>query len=227
MFLSIASFAQVDITIEAEDATATGTTEVKYNDNASNGTFIKSFLSAPTGTLSFNVNGVVTAGTYKLEIFHFNGNAEQNIEISINGGANSTTTLQESNWAYQGSARFTYLDIALISGNNTISISTPFVDVLFDKFKVTDNFNVYYVSSSIGLDTNDGSVNAPWQTIDKATAVAEKPNNGGILNPGDKLLFKRDDTFYGHFNVKCSGSLEKPIEFRWRWNRNSEDIRYM
>ena len=212
MLLSIASFAQVDFTIEAEDAILTGTTEEKYNDNASNGTFVKSFTIDPIGTLSFDVNGVVTTGVYKLEIFHFNDNQEQNIDISINGGTSTTVTLQESNWAFQGIAKSTYLDINLVSGNNTITISTPHITVLFDKFRVTDNFNVYYISSSSGLDTNDGSVNAPWQTIDKATAIAKSPNNGGILNPGDKLLFKGDDTFYGHFNVKCSGSLEKPIE---------------
>jgi len=212
VFLSIASFAQVDVTIEAEGATLTGTTEVVSNINASNGTFIKSYSTDPIGTLSFDVNGVVTPGIYKFEVLHFNNNQEQNIDISVNGGTSTTATLQESNWAYQGTAKSTYLDINLISGDNTVTISTPHTTVLFDKFKVTDNFNVYYVSSSVGLDTNDGSVNAPWQTIDKATAVAEKTNNGGLLYPGDKLLFKGDDTFYGHFNIKCSGSVDEPIE---------------
>ena len=212
MFFSYSTFAQVDLTIEAEDATATGTTEIKYNDNASNGSFIKSFSNTPTGALTFEVNGVVTAGVYKLEIFHFNDNAEQNIEISINGGVNSTATLQESNWAFQGLAKSTYIDIALKSGNNTVTILTSYEDVFFDKFNITDNFKVYYVSSSVGLDTNNGKVNTPWRTIEKATEVAEKLSNGGLLVPGDKLLFKSGDTFYGHFNIKCSGTVEKPIE---------------
>jgi len=212
ILLSISTFAQINIEIEAENAISSGNYEIIHNENASNGTFIKSFSTGTTGSLSFDINGITLAGTYKLELFSFNNNVEQTIDISINGGASSSATLQESNWAFEGTAKSTYLNITLITGNNTVTISTPYVTVLFDKFRVTDNYNVYYISSSIGLDTNDGSVNAPWQTIDKATAVAEKPSNGGLLNPGDKLLFKSGDIFYGHFNVKCSGSVIQPIE---------------
>ncbi len=210
-FVNMHSY-NLDITAEAEDATLTGTTEVKYNDNASNGIFIKSFSSPTTGTLSFDINGVVTQGVYKLEIFHFNDNQEQNIDISINGGTSTTVTLQESNWAYQSTAKSTFLDITLIAGNNTVTISTPYVTVLFDKFRVTDNFNVYYVSSSVGLDTNDGSVNAPWQTINKLNLAFANDSNGGWIAPGDKVLFKSGDTFLGQLITNRSGLDNNHIE---------------
>lgn len=211
MCLSTSIFAQVDKTIEAEDATLSGNYEIQNNTNASNGIFIKSLNTNPNGTLELNVNNIITAGTYKVEVFYFNGGITQNADISINGNTSTTITLQPSNWAYQGEAKSTLLDINLLVGDNTITFSTPQATVLFDKFRITDNFNAYYISNS-GDDSNDGSINAPWKTIEKANEVTEKLSNGGLLVPGDKLLFKSGDTFYGHFNVKCSGTVEKPIE---------------
>lgn len=63
----------------------------------------------------------------------------------------------------------------------------------------------YYVSNS-GSDTNSGtSISEPWQTLKKV--------NETLLMPGDQVLFKRGDTFYGSLVVKRSGLQEKYIEF--------------
>jgi hypothetical protein len=61
----------------------------------------------------------------------------------------------------------------------------------------------YYLSSSEGNDLNNGTINSPWKTLKKINAIS--------LKPGDKVFFKRDDTFFGHFVVNGSGSKRKPI----------------
>ncbi len=63
----------------------------------------------------------------------------------------------------------------------------------------------YYVSSS-GNDTNNGlSTSSPWRTIQKVNSVFS------TLKPGDKILFRRGDTFYGTINITKSGVSGSPI----------------
>tara|TARA_B100000809_G_scaffold266854_1_gene332235 strand:- start:1926 stop:2951 length:1026 start_codon:yes stop_codon:yes gene_type:complete len=66
--------------------------------------------------------------------------------------------------------------------------------------------------SAGGDDNNDGSIDTPWKTLEKASSVADKFDAGGLLAPGHRLLFKSLDIFEGHFQVNCSGSAEKSIE---------------
>ena len=66
---------------------------------------------------------------------------------------------------------------------------------------------VFYVSAD-GSDNYSGtSSSTPWQTIDKVNASL------GSLSPGDGVLFRRGDTFYGTINVAESGSAGNPITF--------------
>jgi len=63
----------------------------------------------------------------------------------------------------------------------------------------------YYVSSS-GNDSNDGlSTSSPWKTIEKVNSIFS------TLKPGDKILFRRGDTFYGTINITKSGVSGSPI----------------
>src|SRR6478672_4523141 len=64
----------------------------------------------------------------------------------------------------------------------------------------------YYISSSLGTDTNDGtSVSTPWKTLSKVNAFN--------FLPGDKVLFKGGDSWQGSLIIKKSGSLNNPITF--------------
>jgi hypothetical protein len=63
--------------------------------------------------------------------------------------------------------------------------------------------NTYYFSSSSGNDSNDGSETNPFQTITKLNTLS--------LAAGDKILFKRGDTFIGQILVSHSGSDGFPI----------------
>ncbi|MBO0949735.1 right-handed parallel beta-helix repeat-containing protein [Fibrella forsythiae] len=63
----------------------------------------------------------------------------------------------------------------------------------------------YYVSAT-GNDANAGtSVSAPFQSLGKVNSLN--------LNPGDKVLFRRGDTFIGTLLIRYSGSSGLPILF--------------
>lgn len=67
--------------------------------------------------------------------------------------------------------------------------------------KATD----YYIASN-GNDNNSGtSSSSPWKSINKLNAYFSK------LKPGDRVLFRKGDTFYGSINVTKSGSAGAPI----------------
>ncbi|NQY11726.1 MAG: right-handed parallel beta-helix repeat-containing protein [Flavobacteriales bacterium] len=196
--------------IEAESAALSGTTELVFNTTASGETFVKLLSSAPEGSVQFNVDNIPINGTYKLYAYSFNAGVTQNINLSVNGGTDTIVTLQPSNWAFEGEPRFTLFEVDLLQGSNTISFTAlSGVQVLLDCFKVTENFNAYYFSSAGDDDANDGSITSPWQTLTKANEVAIKD---GLLLGGDKVFFKSGDTFEGNFEIRCSGTVDLPIE---------------
>jgi hypothetical protein len=70
----------------------------------------------------------------------------------------------------------------------------------------------YYVSSSSGSDSNNGtSMSSPWKTITKV--------NSGAYNPGDSILFRAGDTWSGSPNFSAAlitpfaGSSGSPITY--------------
>ena len=63
----------------------------------------------------------------------------------------------------------------------------------------------YYVKNG-GNDLNEGTSDATaWATISKVNSVFTS------LKPGDRILFKRGDTFYGTLNITRSGVSGSPI----------------
>ncbi|WP_052444572.1 Ig-like domain-containing protein [Flammeovirga sp. OC4] len=196
--------------LEGESLTLVGSTEISANTNASGGSFVKLKKAAPSGSLQFVLSNVTSSGNYKMEVFTFNNGTSVNASLKVNEEATATITFDPSNWAYQGDAKSTTIDIVLQEGNNTITIGATESDVLIDKIVVSEKSSIYYVSAD-GDDTNDGSINAPWKTLAKATLAAKKTSDGGVLEPGDQLLFRKGDTFKGQFTILCSGTKEKPI----------------
>ena len=63
--------------------------------------------------------------------------------------------------------------------------------------------NRYFISSSKGLDSNDGSLESPWKSLAKISSIK--------LEAGDGVFFQKGDRFEGHFVVNGSGSHSKPI----------------
>ncbi|HEU5364424.1 MAG TPA: hypothetical protein VFU62_02770, partial [Hanamia sp.] len=72
-------------------------------------------------------------------------------------------------------------------------------------FAFTANATTYYISND-GNDSNSGTdASSPWQTINRL--------NSASLFPGDNVLFRRGDTFYGSIVVTSSGTSGSPITF--------------
>lgn len=62
---------------------------------------------------------------------------------------------------------------------------------------------LYYISSSSGNDNNDGSRDRPWASLAKVNSMT--------FQPGDRILFKRGDTWTGRLTPQGSGTVDKPI----------------
>ncbi len=63
----------------------------------------------------------------------------------------------------------------------------------------------YYISSSGNDAANGLSETTSWQSISKVNSVFS------TFKPGDKILFRKGDTFYGSLNVTASGTSGNPI----------------
>ncbi|WP_157580638.1 Ig-like domain-containing protein [Segetibacter koreensis] len=67
----------------------------------------------------------------------------------------------------------------------------------------------YYFSTSSGNDSRSSSEaqnpSTPWKTINKLNSFFSS------LNPGDAVLFKRGETFYGSITINKSGTSGSPI----------------
>ena len=82
-----------------------------------------------------------------------------------------------------------------------ITLSLLFLSVPSSKVLAT----TFYISTS-GNDKNLGKdLKKPWKTINRL--------NRQILKPGDVVLFRRNDTFFGEIVVKNSGLKNQPIIF--------------
>src|SRR6185312_1041737 len=88
-------------------------------------------------------------------------------------------------------------------------MKTPMKTVLllsFVLFGFAANAKIYYISN-LGNDGNSGiDPSSAWQTLTKVNATA--------FQPGDQVLFRRGDTFYGSIQLNIqSASSGTPITF--------------
>ena len=84
-----------------------------------------------------------------------------------------------------------------------IMIKKITIALLFFCLKQSYSQNTYYFSSSTGNDSNVGNEAGPFQTISKLNSL--------VLVAGDKILFKKGDTFIGQILVSYSGTIGFPI----------------
>lgn len=86
-----------------------------------------------------------------------------------------------------------------------------FIFLITIGLKINLNAANYYFSASTGSDAFTAvqaqNQATPWKTLTKLNAII------GTLLPGDSVLFKRGDTFYGSFTVNVSGTSVSPIVF--------------
>ncbi len=85
-----------------------------------------------------------------------------------------------------------------------ISIAVPAFAENEEEAEERTQAAVFYVDAENGNDENDGmSEETAWKTVSKAAA--------NIYIPGDRLLFRRGQTFGGTFITIGSGSEESPV----------------
>jgi len=61
----------------------------------------------------------------------------------------------------------------------------------------------YYFCSRTGLDSNDGSIESPMQSLNRANRI--------VLEPGDRMFFKNGSVYDGHFKPKGEGTQKTPV----------------
>lgn len=64
---------------------------------------------------------------------------------------------------------------------------------------------VYHVDASAGNDAADGSLDHPWQTLERVNLAAPMP--------GDQVLFKRGERWHGTLTASSSGKEDAPVVF--------------
>ncbi len=86
-----------------------------------------------------------------------------------------------------------------------------FLPILLLHLTMMVNAATYYFSSSSGNDSRTAaqaqSSTMPWQSISKLNSIMS------TLQPGDSVMFKRGDVFFGGLVVSASGNSTKPITF--------------
>lgn len=79
-----------------------------------------------------------------------------------------------------------------------------FICLLFFNYNINAQIN-YYISNE-GSDANNGfTPSTSWQTLNKI--------NNRTFQPGDSILFKRGESFYGSFKLKGAGNSSQRIIF--------------
>jgi hypothetical protein len=90
--------------------------------------------------------------------------------------------------------------------NKTIVTVVSVTIILLTFFSVSHlSAATYYVSSSVGNDSNSGTSTYPWKSLSKV--------NSSLFNPGDSILFKTGDTWRETLTVSSSGSAGNVITF--------------
>ena len=86
----------------------------------------------------------------------------------------------------------------------------PIYTFIVMAMSISDGFaNNYYLSDEKGDDNRSieeaQNPATPWKTIEKINSQFD------IIKPGDSILFKRGETFYGTLHIKASGSPTSPV----------------
>ncbi len=148
---------------------------------------INSVLPAITGTAQVGQTLTASAGTWTNSPSSFTYQWE-NEGSPISGATSSTYVLRNSDLG-------ALVTVAVTTANN-LGTSALALSALAGPVIGT---TAYYVSSSTGLDTNPGTLAAPWKTIAKVNAKS--------FAPGTSVLFKRGDIWDRSAGPSVVGTL--------------------
>ncbi|WP_297086676.1 T9SS type A sorting domain-containing protein [uncultured Draconibacterium sp.] len=197
----------------SQKPTYDGTVTVTVFDDSGNK--VARMLASPSGSAGMQIEKTIdveaqviytfemlSKGPYKRQLRVY---SENDALLASTEDYKPSTTEEETLWknmslTFLSDATTTKVKIALHHyWSGTIDMDSIKVTKIGEPGSQTS----YYLSSSEGDDSNDGTINNPWKSLDKISSA--------FLFPGDSVLFKRGDRFDGHFVVNGSGNEEKPI----------------
>ena len=111
----------------------------------------------------------------------------------ISGATSSTYTLQSSDLG---------AFISVSSGGAVSQLAGPVIGT-----------TVFYVSSSLGSDSNAGTLAAPWQTLSKVNAQSFAPGTSVLFKRGDKWDRSAGPSVGGPLQPIASGTAGNPIVY--------------
>ena len=215
LMLNGATLGNTTTTISGATATLAGNGSVAGTVTVqSSGRLAPGINASTIGTLA--LNGGLTLNTANLDVKGAAPGSSDLVSVTGNlvltGNTQVNLTQQLSGF---GIGDYTILTYTGTLTGNTSQLLAPPQDANFSysiltvgnqiKLHVTAaSSKTYYVSQSVGNDSNDGlsSVN-PWKTLTKASSVT--------LNPGDSVLLKSGDTWTDGLQPKGNGTAANPI----------------
>ncbi len=137
--------------------------------------------------------------TYRMGFFWATTNSATHVWEQVGGMVNGS---ELSAWDGE------YIQVAIIKANQKVPYKIWIDDV---SLSTSDARNpaTFYVDAVNGSDSKDGMTRTdPWQN---PGAVLGFNDSKGFV-PGDRILFRRGDTFSGSFRVQASGEESQPIK---------------
>lgn len=202
------SFAQIQLTFEAEAAKLSGEANIVACSNASGGEMVRGIHEGLNNSLEFQEVFVENAGRYFIRLCYLY-TSDRSFTYKINDESARSHSIKASGaWCFQGGSVVDFVfEDTLQAGNNLILF---YDSPIIDKIEVLSDTSgrppqAFYISSSTGNDDLDGlSPESAWKSLEKASAHK--------LIPGDALLFKTGDTFLGRLMLlNEGGTADAPV----------------
>lgn len=225
--LALAFLAPSEAIASEGEATADSYVRSDWNANFGTSTLLYTRSSAPVATsyLRFNVAGVSGTVTNATLNVYAKGSTSFGLEVRPVLGSWEESTLKYSNAPPVGavgaktggfsSDRWVSIDVTPLVTGGTVDLalttpSTGFVPVSSREAGAESPrlsivaTTTYYVDATSGNDSNAGtSPSAPWKSLMKVSDA--------VLAPGDKVLFKRGETWTGTLSLKRSGTNSRRV----------------
>jgi len=174
-------------------------------------TSVNAFDVAAVGSNNHIVElvGCVVGKRYLLQLVIADGRGEGNgrrIQIQAVEGISNSITTSQSQYAFNNLANYSVVSYSFIC----TATNVKFKSLVFgsDGSSLGTQLNAIniiedHVINDDGDDLNSGTRDKPWASLDKVNSM--------VFNAGDRILFKRGDSWTGRLLLQGSGTAQKPI----------------
>jgi hypothetical protein len=174
-------------------------------------TSVNAFDVAAVGSNNHIVElvGCVVGKRYLLQLVIADGRGEgtgRRIQIQAVEGISNSITTSQSQYAFNNLANYSVVSYSFIC----TSTNVKFKSLVFgsDGSSLGTQLNAIniiedHVIDDDGDDNNIGSRDKPWASLDKV--------NSTVFSKGDRIVFRRGDSWTGRLLLQGSGTAQKPI----------------